>query len=181
MIEDDLFAILDPALRPLGVIPDVGEEFRSPPLDVLRYYYRTVRLGWMPLVGRALSLVAVVRQPLDLGLAHDGYRTLLARLAMAANGRYPPLRGGRGLTIALTTVVLTPEPIGPDDDATLGRSLVRPSRSRAVPLGLIRLNLGQEAMALALQGGPPGLFPEPEAVADALMPRFRRFVPLIRE
>ncbi len=52
-------------------------------------------------------------------------------------------------------------------------------RTRVVPLGLIRVNLGQEAMSLALTRPPGGLFPEPEAVADALTTRLRRFVPLM--
>jgi len=40
---------------------------------------------------------------------------------MAVNGRYPP--GRRGLTLALTVVALTPEPIGPADDDALGKAL----------------------------------------------------------
>ena len=51
-------------------------------------------------------------------------------------------------------------------------------RSRVVPLGLIRINLGQEAMAFQLAGGPDDLYPEPAALADALTARFRRYVPL---
>ena len=37
MIEDELFAIIDDVLRPIGATSDDGEEFRDPPLDVLRY------------------------------------------------------------------------------------------------------------------------------------------------
>ena len=59
----------------------------------------------------------------------------------------------------------------------LPTALVGLSRMRSVPLGLIRLNLGQEAMAFALAAGPAGLFPEPVALADALTKHFRRFVP----
>jgi hypothetical protein len=179
MLEDDLYAILDPVLRPMGSAAGAGEEYREPPLDVRRYYARPVRLSRLPVLGRALSVVAVVRQPVDLSLAGDGYRTLLRRTAMAAGGRYPPLR--RGLSIGLTAVVLTPEPIGPEDDAALRRALGPLARTRAVPLGLFRLNLGQEALSLALARGPDGLFPEPEALADSLTGRFRRFVPLLGE
>jgi hypothetical protein len=180
MIEDELFAWIDPVLRALGSTPEVGEEFREPPLDVLRYYHRPVRLSWVPVLGRAVSVVAVARQPIDVGLSIEGYRRFLKRLALAVNGRYPPWRRG-GLIIGLTVVVLTPEPIAPDDDATLREALGGPARTgtRAVPLGFIRLNLGQEAMALALASGPDGLFPEPEALADALTPHFRRFVPVL--
>ena len=36
MIDDDLFAIIDPVLREAGSIPEAGEDYRTPPLDVLR-------------------------------------------------------------------------------------------------------------------------------------------------
>ena len=70
-------------------------------------------------------------------------------------------------------MILTPEPIGPEDDATLTRILgslsALKTRTRAVPLGLLRVNLGQEALAFALAPGPDRLFGEPEALADLLL------------
>jgi hypothetical protein len=177
MVDDELFTIIDDVLRPIGATSDPGEEFRDPPLDVLRFHQRPVRLHWVPWLGRALSLVAVVRQPIDVAFSTEGYSRLIRRVAMAANGRYPPLGGRRGLVIGLTAVVLTPEPIAPGDDALLPTALVGLSRMRSVPLGVIRLNLGQEAMAFALGQGPDNLFPEPAALADELTKHFRRFVP----
>ena len=59
MIEDELFARITPVLRPLGAVPDEGEEFREPPLDVLRYYHRPVRLHWVPVLGRGTSVVPI--------------------------------------------------------------------------------------------------------------------------
>ena len=50
---------------------------------------------------------------------------------------------------------------------------------RAVPFGVIRANLDQEAIACALTARPDARFPEPGHLADALTPRFRRFVPLL--
>jgi hypothetical protein len=179
MIEDDFFAIIDPVLRELGSIPEEGEDFRDPPLDVLRYYRRPVRMHWMPWFGRALSVVAVARQPLDTGFSTAEYRRFLTRLAMAVNSRFPPWHRPGGMVIGLTCVVLTPEPIGPEDDATLGTALGPLGRTRAVPFGLIRLNLGQEALAFALTADPDKLFPESERLADALTPHFRRFVSLL--
>jgi hypothetical protein len=79
----------------------------------------------------------------------------------------------------LTCLVLTPEPIGPGDDAVLGTVLGRLPRMRAVPLAVIRVNLGQEAMSLALTSDPDNLFPEALVLAEALTPRLRRFVPLL--
>ena len=180
MTEETLFERIDEVLKPLGSRADEGEEFRSPPLDVLRDQSRGVRLHWAPFFGRGLSVVSVVRQPVDLPFTTDGCKTLLKRLAMAVNGRYPPTFS-RGASLGLTAVVLTPEPIGPGDEAVLkavinGRPL---PRLRAVPLGMIRVNLGQEAVAFALAAGPEGVFPEPLALADALCGSLRRFVPLM--
>ena len=181
MIEDDFFAIIDPVLRAAGSTPEIGEEYRTPALDVLRYYRRPVRLHWVPLLGGALSVVAVARQPVDIGFSAESYRQLLGRLALAVNGRFPPWRGRPSLAIGLTAVVLTPEPIGPGDDAVLGSLLTASplGRTRAVPFGVIRLNLGQEAVSFALASSPDSLFSEPVLLADALSERFRRFVPLL--
>ena len=177
MLEDDLFALIDPVLKPLGHALEDGEEFREPPLDVLRYHRRPVRLNWVPVLGRASSVVAVARQPVDIGFSRDGYRAFLDRLARAVNGRFPPARRGLGLGIGLTVLVLTPEPIRPEDDATLATAFAGLARMRVVTLGLLRVNLGQEAMAFALAQDP--LYPEPAALADALTPHLKRFVPLI--
>jgi hypothetical protein len=179
MIEDDLFAIIDPVLRAAGAVPEEGEEYREPPLDILRYYRRPVRLSGIPWFGRALSVVTVVRQPIDIvDLSTPGYRQLLTRLAMAVNGRYPPWHSPRASVIGLTAVVLTSEPIGPGDDAVLGTVLGRLPRLRAVPFGVLRVNLGQEALGLALTADPDQLFTESVALADALVPHLRRFVPI---
>ncbi len=184
MTEETLFETIDPSLRALGSAEEDGEEFREPPLDVLKYYRRGVSLHWAPWFGWGLSVVAVVRQPVDVGFSVADSSRFLNRLAMAVNGRFPPWGGGRhpkGLALGLTAVVLTPEPIGPGDDAILkevvtGRPL---PRQRAVPLGVLRVNLGQEALSFALATGPEGVFTEPVALADALTPHFRRYVPLI--
>jgi hypothetical protein len=180
MDEERLFELIDPVLRAAGSVVEDGEEFRAPALDVLRYYRRPVRLHWAPVFGRGQGVVAVARQPADLPFSADGTRAFLTRLAMAVNGRFPPSLS-HGLALGLTAVALTPEPIGPGDDAVLrevvtGRPL---PRLRAVPLGVLRVNLGQEALALALASGPGAAFPEPAALADALTPHLRRFVPLL--
>lgn len=156
---------------------EVGEEFDEPPLTVLRYYRRRISLGWVPYFGKAQSVVAVVRQPVDIDGSQPAQERFLTRLAMAANGRFPPWGG---LVIGLTALVLTPEPIGPADDAMLGKVLSIPlKRMRVVPFGLFRVNLGQEAVALAIKSSPDGLFTEPLHLADTLCDKFRRYVPLI--
>lgn len=179
MIDDELFGILEPTLFPLGFATEDGEDHRDPPLDVLRFYRRPVRLHWTPLLGRAQGVVAVVRQPVDIAGTEAGCRTLLDRLARAVNSRFPPNWTLGFGSIGLTAVVLTPEPITIADDAPLAASLNAPLRSRVIPLAIVRLNLGQEAMSFGLAGGPDGLFPEPVALLDALTSKFRRFVPTI--
>ncbi len=179
MTEADLIAAVDAILAPLGARPADGEEFRDPPLDVLRYFVRPTRLHWLPLIGRALGVVAVVREPADLRLETSGYTQLAARVARAANDRFPPWPRGIGLTLGLTFVVITHQPIAPQDDDRLAKAL-RPSghRRRVVPLGWLRVNLDQDGLALALLGGPGDAFPEPVALADGLALRLRRYVPL---
>ena len=174
MLEAEFLSRLDEILRPLGSRADEGETFEVPPLDILRYDVRPVRLHRIPILGRALAVVATVRQPVDVALATGGYPKLLRRLAMAINGRYPPWPCGA--TVGLSVIVLTPEPIAPGDDATLQAALKGIPRMRSVPLGLLRVNLGQEGLAFALASGPAGLFPEPAALADGLTPHLRRFV-----
>ena len=116
MLEDPFIELIDPLLRAQGSILEDGEEFREPNLTVLRYYRRRVRLGPIPMFGKALSVVTVVRQPIDLDGSQAGQTKLLTRLALAVNGRFPPWKG---LVIGLTSLVITPEPIGPGDDAIL--------------------------------------------------------------
>jgi hypothetical protein len=177
VIEDQFIALLDTLLREGGSVCDLGEEFREPPLAVLRYYRRVLRLFRLPLFGRAQSIVMVVRQPVDIEGTKAGFERLVKRVALAANGRYPPWRGP---IVGLTAVVLTPEPIGPGDDAMLREVLaIKRRRMRIVPFALFRLNLGQEAVSMAIQTDPDGLFSEPGRLADTLCAQFRRFVPLL--
>ncbi|MFO0951036.1 MAG: hypothetical protein U0835_07775 [Isosphaeraceae bacterium] len=44
---------------------------------------------------------------------------------------------------------------------------------------MIRVNLGRRRCRLALASGPEGAFSEPVALADALTPHLRRFVPFL--
>lgn len=178
MLLDDLDDLLDAALSPLGARREDGEDFTVPPLQVRCYFRRAVRLHWLPAVGRALAIVAVVHAPDDLGSSAEDSRALLDRVGRAVNSRFPPLTHGNGLSIGLTAVVVTPEPIGPDDetrlDATLSR---RRAAGRSIPLGIFRINLGQEALAYSVSEGPDGLFREPAALAEALSNRLGRFLP----
>lgn len=178
MIVDDLFEWIDPALAAIGFQIDDGEEFSQPPLDVLRYYHREVRVHWLPGLGRSRGVVAVVRQPVDVAGTEAGYRSLMSRLASAVGGRFPPGRKFGFGGIGLTAIVATPEPLKAEDDAFLLRALARTSRSRALPMGIIRVNLGQEAMAFQVTRGPDDLFPEAVLLADVLSKHLRRFVPL---
>jgi len=177
MTEEQLIGLIDPVLRDLGSRALEGEEFRQPPLDIVRYYERPVRLSRVPLLGHARSVVTLVRQPVDIDGTAAGYARLLTRLGMAVNGRFPPWRG---LVIGLTAVTMTPEPIQPADDAMVRDVLgIKLRRMRVVPFGLIRINLGQEAIALAIKSSPDELFAEPLRLADLFTEHFRRYVPAI--
>ena len=92
MIEDQLVDLIEPILQQAGSSFQGGEEFREPPLDVLRYYRRSVQIGRIPLLGRAQSVVILARQPVDIDGTQQSYERFLTRLAMAVNGRFPPLR-----------------------------------------------------------------------------------------
>ena len=84
-----------------------------------------------------------------------------------------------GTFAGLTALVITPEPLAPGEDEVLSRVLETSLRRyRCVSLGLLRVNLGQEAIAFAFRTAPGGLFPEPLALADDLSKHLRRFVPL---
>jgi hypothetical protein len=179
MIEDDFIDLIEPVLLGAGSSSQGGEQFRQPPVDILRYYRRAVQIGRIPVLGQAQSVVLVARQPVDIDGSQASYGKLLTRLAMAVNGRFPPWKG---LTIGLNAVVLTPEPIAHGDDEMLRKALeIKLRRMRTVPLGLYRINLGQEAMALAMHTDPNGAFTEGGLMADLLCERFRRFVPLFEE
>lgn len=174
MLEDDFRALLDSVLGPLGCVLGPGVETKRPALTVLGFYERSVRVNWVPLLGRTLSLVAVARQPVDLGGDRAGHAALLDRVIATINGRYPPWKGA---SVALSTIVLTPEPIQPETDEVTRLALEAPRRGRCLLLGLFRINLGQRALSFALRTGPAGLFPEPTALADGLSGAFGRFVP----
>jgi hypothetical protein len=177
MIEDEFIELIDPVLIAAGSAWDVGEEFREPPLDVLRYYRRAARLGRLPFLARAQSVVSVVRQPVDVDGSREGLERVMTRAAMAANTRFPPWKG---LILGLTIVLLTPEPIGAGDDAVLSEVLaMRLRRMRVVPFGILKINLAQEAMAMAIGSSPEGAFTEAVRLADVFCERFRRYVPLL--
>jgi hypothetical protein len=173
---EELLELIEEALKPLGAAREEGEVYRSPELDVLEYLTRPVRLNGVPLLGRALSVTAIVNQPPDVGSGVEGHRALLARVARAAGSRFSPFRG---VSIGLCAVIVTTEEITPEDDRDLQTALENLPRFRAVPLGAFRVDLARQALSLAIVRGPDGLFSEPEVLAEALTPRFRRYVPMV--
>ena len=91
MTESSFFEAIEAILRPLGYRVDVGEFFREPTLDVLHYLTRPVWVHWLPVVGKGRGVVALVRQPTDLGGDARSTVSLIDRVSRAAHGRYPPL------------------------------------------------------------------------------------------
>jgi hypothetical protein len=79
--------------------------------------------------------------------------------------------------IGLTTVIVTTDLIAPEDEQFLPLALPSQSRSRIVPMGLLRVNLEQEAFAFAIGPAPQDLFPEATTLADGFSQVLGRFVP----
>lgn len=178
MTHEAFFDQLSQVLEPHSMTVGHGEEFREPPLDVLRYHTRRVRLHWFPVLGRALSVVAVVKQPPDVSTEPASLRELVSRVSRAVDGRFPPWpSGGPGLVIGLTTLVLSSDPIGPEDEQRLALSLPSDRKYRIVPLGLFRINLEQSALSFAIGPTPVDVFPEPITLGDGLSTVLGRFVP----
>ncbi len=171
-----LIDVLDTALNDPSRTLGAGVVGDDPSVEILRFYARSVRLSAIPWFGKGLSLVAVAREPDDLRGVKGGLRTLLERAASAAGVRYPPRKG---LSLALSLVVVLQGEVAPELSQQLGQMLTDMPRFRCVPLALVALDLRAETMAMALRRGPAGLYSEPEVVIDALTPHFRQFLPLV--
>lgn len=177
MTEDELIDLLDKALddpaRKLGA----GVVRDRTPMEIVRFYTRSVKFSRVPIIGKSLSIVAVVRCPDDLANSKARERALLQRAAELTSARYPPRRA---LSIALTAVAICAQPITPECQARAAAALFDLPRQRCVPLGLFLVHLPTEGLAIGLRRGPDGLYNEPERVADALSAQFRQFLPLIQ-
>ena len=179
MIENDLCATIEEVLKQLDRKREIGAELSDPPLEILGYYQGAERLGAVPWFGRGLSATVVARQPLALSFKNrDDYRRFIRQLAFATRGRFSPWKWTRGPALTLAVVVLTAEPIEAEDDQILAEILNRNERRAAAVTGIIRLNLAQEAMAVALKQPPGDRFADAALIAESLSTRFRRFVPL---
>lgn len=176
---DELMSLIGSSLEPLGFHAEDGEEFRAPALDVLRYWQRPVRLSRFPVVGRGRSVVAIARQPDDVGDDPRSFIAAVHRLGSAADARFPPWPRGEGLMVGLTAVLLVDRPLSPEAEGALDQVLEngRPGRRRVVPLAIFCLNSQQEAMAQAFAISLTDVFPEPTALAEVLSTRFGRYVP----
>ncbi len=177
MDHDDLNELIQTTLAPIGFHAEEGEEFRTPRLDIHRYWHRPIRLSRLPIVGSGRAVVALVGEPADAPLS-GAIEPLLDRLAAAAHSRFPPWPQGSGLSLGLTAIVLAKQPIHHEAEAALDRALstLRPGRSRVVYLGVIVLNLDQGSMAQSFAVAVPDIFPEPRALAERLAPSFGRFL-----
>ncbi|MFM7131715.1 MAG: hypothetical protein ACKO0V_20385 [bacterium] len=161
--------------------PLEGEEFASPPLDILAYASRPIRLSRLPLFGRGLAVLAITRHPADLRSDTAGIKAWADRLARAVNGQFPPWKRVRPGAILLIAVQLTPEPIRGEDEDRFKPVLGQWTGTRVVPSGIIRINLGQQAMASVLAEGLPRDLPEIARLVDDWSTRFSRFVPMWAE
>lgn len=172
----DFLRLVDDALARQAMRPHEGQAYQKPAVDVIRHYTQRVRTSRVPLLGRALSIVAIVEHPGDLTLDTPGCRALIERVGTIMSARYSPLQA---LSLALTTLVVSETPVHPDDDATLAHALVDQPRLRTVPMGFFKINLADRTMAQAVRPGPDNLFVEGAQLADILAGTFRRLVPFL--
>lgn len=181
MQEDDFLDALKLWVKSSEWQPLEGEEFASPPLDILTYAAKPVRLSRLPLFGRGMAVVAITRHPTDLRSVTPGLKAWVGRLAHAVNGQFPPWKRIRPGAILLIAVQLTPEPIRGEDEDHFKPVLGQWTGTRVVPAGIIRINLGQRAMASVLADGLPRDLPEIGRLVDDWASHFNRFVPMWAE
>ncbi len=178
MLEDDFLENWQKWLEEQGWKHEEGEEYRDPALDILGMGVKNIRLSRIPLFGRGLAVVAICRHPFDLSSDSSGLKQWTDRLAKAVNGRFPPWKVKRPGAILLIAVQLTPEPIKDADEERLKSVLGHWTGTRVVPAALVRINLGQGAMASILAEGLPRDLPEIGRLLDGWSAKFQRFVPM---
>lgn len=176
MTEAEILTRLETVLTPLGCQRAPGYEYTEPVLSELAVFSRGVRLSRVPILGRGLSVVSLIALPDEAALTAEALAEWYRRSGRAVCHRFPPYRGA---SVGLTTVLVGTTPVRPDDDRRLADVLQAASEARVVALGLFLLDLDSAQMAGALRRGPDGLYPEPEAVHDALVEDFGRFLPLV--
>lgn len=181
MLEDDFLSEWNKWLKANQWQAMEGEEFTSPALDVLAYGAKQIRLSRLPLFGRGLAVIALTRQPVDLKSDANGLKEWTERLARAVNGLFPPWKSLRPGAVLLIAVQLTPEPIRGEDEERFKPVLGHWTGSRVVPAGILRINLGQGAMASVLAEGLPRDLPELGQLVDTWASQFQRFLPMWSE
>jgi hypothetical protein len=181
MPEDDFLSDLSAWAKANLWQPLEGETFSQPPLEVLTYAAKPIRLSRLPLFGRGLAVLAVTRHPVDLKSDTQGLKSWAQRLAKAVNGQYPPWKKLRPGAVLLIAVQLTPEPIRGEDEEKYKPVLGLWTGTRVVPAGILRINLGQQAMASVLAEGLPRDLPEVGNLVDNWGMKFSRFLPMWSE
>jgi hypothetical protein len=181
MTEEDFLEDWNVWLKANDWSPDPGETYAEPPLEVLAYASRPIRLSRLPVFGRGLAVIAVSRHPIDLMSDSSGLRMWVERVGKAVNGLHPPWKSRRPGAILLTAIQLTPEPIRSEDEERFKPVLGHWTGTRVVPAAIVRINLGQHAMASMMAEGLPRDMPELGELIDSWASVFHRFVPLWNE
>lgn len=181
MLEDEFLTDWNKWLKANNWQALEGEEFQEPSLDILAYGAKPIRLSRVPLFGRGMAVIAVSRHPQDLKSDVAGLKTWSERLAKAVNGQFPPWKSGRPGAILLIAVQLSPEPMRGEDEERFKPVLGHWTGTRVVPAGIVRINLGQGAMASILAEGLPRDLPEVGQLVDSWSNQFQRFVPMWSE
>ncbi|MBI1322723.1 hypothetical protein GC170_06010 [bacterium] len=178
MTEDDFLSTWSTWQKAHSWSPDPGEVYAEPPLEILGYATKPVRLSRVPVFGRGLAVVAITRHPVDLMSDAVGLQAWVERIGKAVNGLHPPWKSRRPGAVLLTAVQLTPEPIRGEDEERFKAALGHWTGTRVVPAAIVRINLGQHAMASMMAEGLPRDMPELGELIDIWAGDFHRFVPM---
>jgi hypothetical protein len=179
--DHELIECIEGGLRAVSLDRLPGDRYEDPELDVLLYLKRSLRLSGLPVIGRGLGIIGLIREPSDLQVeTFEGASRIMTRATRAISTRFPPIRNGHGLAILSCLLITTSRPIAPHTETHLETLLDRQSKTqRAVVLGCFVVNPEQLVMAQAVRRASGFDYPEPVLLADALAPRFRRYVPLM--
>lgn len=181
MIENDFLEQWQQWLKDHQWFMEDGEEFSQPPLEVLAFGVKPIRLSRLPLFGRGYAVVALTRHPIDLKSDEIGLKSWVERLSKAINGRILPWKTWRPGAVLMIAVQLTPEPIKGEEEERFKKVLGHWTGTRVVPAGIVRVNLGQMAMSSLMADGLTRDLPELAKLIDTWSNQFQRFVPMWSE
>jgi hypothetical protein len=125
--DHELIECIEGGLRAVSLDRLPGDRYEDPELDVLLYLKRSLRLSGLPVIGRGLGIIGLIREPSDLQVeTFEGASRIMTRATRAISTRFPPIRNGHGLAILSCLLITTSRPIAPHTETHLETLLGRP-------------------------------------------------------